>query len=125
MPKSKLHTHLQENNKESQKHLEENAPKFSQQCLKVMELLNQGHRLTVASAMSHGISSLPRRILDLRERNGITLIKDQWVEDSKGKNLHKEWWIEITKRPTKKAVIEKALKQMDGGKPKWVQPNLL
>lgn len=125
MVKSKLKTHLQENNKESQTHLEENEQKFSQQCLKVMELLNQGKRLTVVNAITFGISSLPRRIMDLRERNGITTIKDQWIKDTNGKRLYKEWWIEITKRPTKKAVIEKALKKMDGGKPKWVQPNLL
>jgi hypothetical protein len=125
MTKSKLHTHLQENNAESQKHLEQNAAKFSQQCLKIMELFNQGKRLTVASAMSYGISSLPRRLKDLKDRNGITSIKEQWIKDTKGKNLYKEWWIEITTRPTKKSVIEKHLKTVDKSKTKWVQPNLL
>lgn len=118
MTKSNLKTHLQENNSESQKHLEQNEAKFSQQCLKVLEILNQGTRLTVLNAPGYGILSLPRRIKDLRDRNGITNIKDAWVKDSNGKNLWKEWFIEITKRPTKKSVIEKA-------KTKWVQPNLL
>lgn len=126
MPKSKLHTHLHENNQESQKHLEENAQKFSDQCLKVLEILNQGKRLTVLEAPKYGILSLPRRIKDLRDRNKITNIKDQWVKDTNGKKLWKEWWIEITTRPTKKAVIEKVKKKLASeGKPAWVQPNLL
>lgn len=124
MVKSKLHTHLQENNHESQKHLEENAQKFSDQCLKVLELLNQGKRLTVASAIGYGIMSLPRRILDLRGRNGIESIKDNWVKDTNGKRLYKEWWIEITKRPTKKETIQNAIKNSNG-KSIWVQPELL
>ena len=116
--KSNLKTHLHENNSESQKHLEQNEKKFTQQCLKVMQLLNQGVRLTVLTAPTYGILSLPRRIKDLRDRNGITNIKDDWVRDANGKTLWKEWWLEITKRPTKKQVIKKA-------KSKWVQPNLL
>lgn len=76
--KSQLHTHLMENNPESQGFLEENEQKFSDQCLKVYRLLLGGIRLSVVDAIGHGISSLPRRILDLKERNGITTIKDEW-----------------------------------------------
>jgi hypothetical protein len=107
MKESKLHTHLRENNKESQKHLEENAKKFSQQCLMVLEMLNQGVRLTVKKAVNNGISSLPRRIKDLRDRNGIDYIQEEWVTDSNGKRLYKEWFMTITKRPTKAQVVKR------------------
>ena len=117
--KSNIELHDQENNSESAQHLKENRQKFSQQCLRVMELLNQGKRLTVANAIGYGIMSLPRRILDCRE-NGLK-IEDQWVKDTKGKRLYKEYFIPITKRRTKKQCIGAAISQAK----KWVQPNLL
>lgn len=113
--KSNIEIHGRENNEESEQHLQENQKKFSQQCLRVMELLNHGKRLTVASAIGYGIMSLPRRVADCKE-NGLH-IQDEWVRDERGKRLFKEWFITITKRPTKKAVIDKHSK--------WVQPNLL
>lgn len=129
MPKSRLQLHNNENNPESQKHLENNAQKFSQQCLKILEILNQGKRITVMSAMTYGIASLPRRLKDLRDRNGINNINEAWVKGSNGKNSHKEWWIEITTRPTKGEVVQKAIKKhlpkTSKSKSKWVQPNLL
>lgn len=107
MSRSKLQTHLRENNPESQSVLEENEKKFSAQCLKVMELLNKGERLTVKSALvNHGIGSLPRRLLDLKERNGITDIKEEWVKNSEGKRLYKVWYKEGLRPPTKKQVIK-------------------
>lgn len=119
--KSNIQIHDQENNEESAQHLKENRKKFSQQCLKLMELLNQGKRLTVANAIGYGIMSLPRRVLDCRE-NGLK-IEDQWVKDTKGKRLYKEYFITITTRPTKKAVIEKTKNKISNLK--WVQPDLL
>lgn len=107
---SQLQTHLHENNPDSQSFLQENEQKFSDQCLKVLQLLNMGIRLTVADAMSRGISSLPRRILDLKERNNITNIKDEWVKDTNGKRLYKVWYIDGLRPPTKKEVTDKANK---------------
>lgn len=107
MTKSKINTHIRENNKESQQHLEENEQLFSDQCLKVMQLLNKGIRLTVLEAHKMGISSLPRRIKDLRDRNNITNIKDEWVVDGKGKKLYKQWFIPGLRPPTKKQVAKK------------------
>ena len=86
--KSNLKTHLRENNSDSQSHLQENEQKFSDQCLKVLKILNRGVKLTVASAMEHGISSLPPRYRDW-ERNGIKNIKDEWVRNGDGKRLYK------------------------------------
>ena len=105
--KSKINIHLNENNEDSQTFLEENEEKMSRQCLQVMQLLNKGMRLTVACAMSHGISSLPRRLLDLKEKNNITNIKDEWVRDGNGKRLYKIWFIEGLRPPTKKQVTKK------------------
>lgn len=106
MSKSKLHTHLHENNKESQSHLESNEQKFSDQCLKVLELLNRGVRLTVMEAVKHNILSLPRRLKDLRDRNGITDIKEDWVKNAAGKKLYKVWYKEGLRPPTKKKVVQ-------------------
>lgn len=72
----KIHKH--ENNPESQSHLTGNKEKFSAQCLKVLELLRQGKRLTTMSAPGYGILSLPRRIKDLRDHNGVENIVDEW-----------------------------------------------
>lgn len=59
--------HQRENNAESQAHLQENEFRFKKSCMKVLVRLCQGERLTVLSAINSGISSLPRRVLDLRE----------------------------------------------------------
>jgi hypothetical protein len=88
--------HGKENNKESQTHLEENAQSFGEKCLKVYDLLKSGVRLTVENALvKHGISSLPRRILDLKER-GAKGIKDEWVKNKDGKNIYKQWYMQGT-----------------------------
>jgi hypothetical protein len=80
-------THRQENNYQSRKHLEENRERFSAQCQQVYDLLRSGMRLTVLSAITeYGISSLPRRILDLKEA-GVE-IRDRWID-----RKYKEWFI--------------------------------
>jgi hypothetical protein len=90
-------THREENNYQSRKHLEENRERFSAQCKQVYDLLLSGVRLTVLSAITeYGISSLPRRILDLKEhfrREGIDVeIKDCWVKTD-SKERYKEYYI--------------------------------
>ncbi len=89
--------HRDENNHDSRRHLEENRDKFSRQCALVYSLLKSGVRLTVLSAITeYGISSLPRRILDLKEhfkREGIDVeIKDAWVKTD-SKERCKEYFI--------------------------------
>lgn len=105
--KSQIEIHQRENNAESEQHLSENRHKFSEQCLLVLRLLNSGLRLTVVNAIGYGIGSLPRRLLDLKE-HGVTNIKDEWVRNSDGKRLYKEWFIPDLRPPTKEKVIEKA-----------------
>jgi len=80
-------THREENNHDSRRHLEENRERFSAQCKQVYDLLRSGVRLTVLSAITeYGISSLPRRILDLKQA-GIE-IRDCWID-----RKYKEWFI--------------------------------
>lgn len=68
-----------ENNLESQSILEANKDMINKCCAKVLELLKEGHHLTVRDAIVyHNISSLPRRIKDLRE-HGI-VIKDRLID---------------------------------------------
>lgn len=129
MRESKLHTHLHENNKESQKHLEKNAKKFSRQCLLVLELLYQGKRLTTLNAPTYGIRSLPRRIKDLRDRNGITLIEDQWLDENgnhcEGTGVQKVWFINIKTYKTKKELVEHWREKLKKGSEPFKQLELL
>lgn len=60
--------HSKENNAESHQHLYTHKKHFEGQCKKLKELLMAGNRLTVYSALvDHGISSLPRRFLDIKQ----------------------------------------------------------
>lgn len=101
--------HSKENNSESQSFLDENKDRISRNCLKTYELLRRGKRLTTDNAPSYGIRSLPRRIKDLRDHNGIH-IDEQWLTDADGKKICKEWFInQVTQKQfnakTKKAEI--------------------
>lgn len=79
-------THAAENNRESLNNLNDNRKKFSKQCLLVIDLLNSGEVLTVKSAMiKHNINSLPRRILDIKEKLNIQ-IPERWNGN------YKEWF---------------------------------
>lgn len=83
--------HVRENNRASEDFLNENRKDLSAKCELVLSLLKSGIRLTVKSALvTYGVSSLPRRILDLKEQ-GIT-IEDQWVKIN-GQERFKEWFI--------------------------------
>jgi hypothetical protein len=79
-------THQRENNSFSEQILFDQYERLNNQCKKVYDLLKSGHRLTVKDAiLYHGISSLPRRILDLKEK-GVP-IKDEM------KNSYKEYFL--------------------------------
>ena len=93
--------HEKENNSESKSHLEENKKHFSQQCKKVLQLLLDGKRLTVKSAMNHyGVWSLPRRCLDLKE-NGVS-IETEWIIDHDGKSKIKQYFLSPKSESEKK-----------------------
>ena len=73
--------HRRENNTESQAHLDANRNKFSAKCRFVFDKLMTGYQVTVLDAALDGVASLPRRILDLRQRG--VLIGDRWSEGRK------------------------------------------
>ena len=84
-------THDKENNHESEQRLYANRAHFSKQCEKVYGLLRSGIKLTVKSAMNDwNIMSLPRRILDLKQR-GID-VQSRFID---GTNI-KEYYISST-----------------------------
>lgn len=69
--------HVYENNPKSEDHLRQNFIHFSAQCLKVYNILISGGMLTVYGALTEeGISSLPRRILDLKQKG--FKVSDRW-----------------------------------------------
>lgn len=76
--------HTRENNSFSQSILDANYDELNGQCRKVYDLLKSGLRLTVRSAMiDYNISSLPRRILDLKKKGvdiKTELIDKKFVE---------------------------------------------
>ena len=68
--------HKKENNAGSETNLNANRSRFNRKCQQVFDMLMEGQELTVLGCAIKGISSLPRRILDLREK-GI-IISDRW-----------------------------------------------
>lgn len=83
--------HEVENNTEMQYHLEENRKHFSAQCKKVFNLLMSGKELTVLSAITeHGISSLPRRLMDC-SLNGVKY-SERWFKPESGAK-YKVWFM--------------------------------
>src|SRR5689334_5880392 len=104
MKENNFEIHSRENNDASEDFLNENYDKFSKQCVFVLKLLKSGERLSVPKALGLGIMSLPRRIMDLKV-NGIE-IKDEWIKDTNGKRIMKEWFIELPKEPTKESAQE-------------------
>jgi len=68
--------HENENTRESQANLDRNRKKFNAKCKIVFDRLMAGEELTVLGAANNGISSLPRRCLDLKQK-GVE-ISDYW-----------------------------------------------
>lgn len=70
-----LQIHLTENNPFSQGQLEERRDHLTNNCQRVYELLKQGQHLNTKEVLiQHDISSLPRRILDLKN-SGVKIEK--------------------------------------------------
>ena len=116
--------HAYENNQESQNNLDKNRKRFSKQCLIVLELLMRGVRLTTINAPSYGILSLPRRIADLREKNGI-IVDEQWIKPANSSVEIKEWFIEVKTGKEKKELQDFLTSyQEEPPPPQFTQPPL-
>lgn len=69
--------HVRENNFQSDSLLGQHRLHFNTQCQKVYDLLKEGKRLTVMSAMNdYQIMSLPRRILDIEQKLKIKINRE-------------------------------------------------
>lgn len=99
-------THPKENNRESQKILDERRDEFSCDCWEILRCLLKGQKLNSVNALKDGLSGhLPRRICDLREQ-GI-LVRDEWVEQNGRKHHHKDYFIDFNEAErVKNALIE-------------------
>lgn len=73
--------HFRENNVESQLHLDAKRGHFTAKCSEVYRRLMAGERLTVLGCANSGVSSLPRRILDLKQ-SGVR-VSDAWESGCK------------------------------------------
>jgi hypothetical protein len=81
-----LELHLTENNPFSQGQLESRREHLTNNCQRVLELLKSGHHLNTKEVLiQYDISSLPRRILDLKN-SGIKIEK---YFDDKGNYRYK------------------------------------
>ena len=74
------YTQRVENTNESNSILQANKKRINRRCEQVLSILRTGKRLTVlGAAIEYGITSLPRRIKDLRDMKGIP-IKDRLID---------------------------------------------
>lgn len=84
--------HVRENNSSSEAHLNANRRKFTGDCAIVLSLLQKGNVITTKSIyMQWDVSSLPRRIKDLRDE-GRVHIDDQPVLNEDGKTTRNLMW---------------------------------
>lgn len=79
-----------ENTKANQALFNENEKVFRGQCKIVMDALNRGEQLTVATAMQeYGIGDLRRRIKDLKDTYGVKNIASVFLNN----NRTKTWYL--------------------------------
>lgn len=85
--------HRRENNSLSEEHLNANRRKFTGDCAIVLSLLHKAVKLTTYSALVQWqVSSLPRRILDLKEA-GIDVDDDWQMSPDKKVTRNKVWFL--------------------------------
>lgn len=84
--------HVRENNQLSEEHLNANRRKFTGDCAIVYSLLQKGMVISTKSIyIQWDVSSLPRRIKDLRDEGGVH-IDDQYQFDDDGKATRNKIW---------------------------------
>lgn len=69
----------------TQAHLNENRPRFSEQCRLVYNHMVDHGFVTVIEAQKMGVTRLSARIDDLEKRNGIEINKDNYIKVGKTK----------------------------------------
>jgi len=99
--------HDQENNEDSQRHLQENSDKFETDCQFLLKQMLRGERLTAKTVVQkYGIAD--RRLRDLEIAGKC---KKEWKLNEAGKRLYVEYFCEIAKPPTKLQVVARWTEQ--------------
>jgi hypothetical protein len=97
--------HEVENNLDTELFLKENGKKFSDDCIKAMQLMYKGVRLN-GDTCKELYSIHDRRLRDcLAGRPDI--VKKAWKIGDDGKRKYVEYWIDTPAPPTKKEIVEK------------------
>lgn len=95
-------THIRENTEDAERHLSENRDKFETDCMYLLRLMMSGIRLSDKTVMTkyeiHG-----RRLRELFEDGKC---QKEWKLNENGKRLYVEYFIPISKPPTKSEVIQ-------------------
>jgi len=107
--------HSVENSEETQSFLKENGKKFSNDCIRAMQLMYKGVRLN-GDTCKELYNFSDRRLRDCIAGRPDIVRKD-WKRDGNGKRLYVEYWIEPIKPKTKTEVNEWWLNYLTNDKP--------
>lgn len=96
--------HAAENNESSQNHLKQQENKFQGDCVVVLQMLYSGKRLTAKQLLKeYDIDG--RRLRDVFTALP-NVVKKEWVYDASGKKTRfVEYYIEVSKPPTKEEIV--------------------
>lgn len=92
--------HDRENSEDTERHLSENRRKFESDCVFLLKLMHSGRRLT--SDDVHEMKINDRRLRNLFEDGKC---QREWKLNEKGKRVCVEYFVNISKRPTKRDVV--------------------
>lgn len=85
--------HVRENTQTNEDHLNANRRKFTGDCAIILSLLQKGQVITSKGVyMQWNVSSLPRRIKDLRDHGGVDNIEDQNILNDDGRTTRNKIW---------------------------------
>jgi len=113
--------HDRENREDLDLHLKQNGKKFNAQCVKLMEEMYKGRKLTSAIIFDEWRYD-SRRLRDCRQHRP-DIVKSRWEVDKDGKTKYMLYWIEII-HPSKKASIEWATELLEKMKNEGKQQEL-
>lgn len=117
--------HEIENNQDTESFLKQNGKKFSDDCIKAMQLMYKGERLNGDTCKElYGIHD--RRLRDCFAGRP-DIVKKEWKKDASGKRLYVEYWIEKIEVYATKSQLQEWWNKYQKEKPSqtFYQPNLL
>ena len=103
--------HEAENREDLELHLKQNGKKFNAQCVRLMEEMYKGRRLTSAIIFDEWRYD-SRRLRDCRQHRP-DIVKSRWEVDKDGKTKYMLYWIDVPLPPTKTKAIAEGQKILD------------